>query len=493
LILHKEITFFAMSMPFILLLVGILTVVGGIIRFKLHAFLALTLAALIVGLFTPRDLLIKHFHLEKGETLQDAEKLADKNVGTRVAEGFGRTSAKIGILIAMAAIIGTCLMESGGALRIVRSFLAFLGEKRAPEALTGSSFLLGIPIFFDTLFYLMIPLARALTAQTRKNYVLYVMAIVAGGAMTHSLVPPTPGPLVVAGELGVDLGRMIVGGILVGLVGMTGAFAYARWFNANHPIELRGNSNEKESKFLRLAETPNEQLPSLLSSIAPILVPVLLLAGKSLLLQFSESIQAKGLGGLLDVFILLGDKNIALTLGALLALRQLFKSKLSSRLNLSESVKSSLQGAGVIILITGMGGAFGGILQQTSLGLEVSNFVSNQELGSLAVLIVAYFTTSVIRIAQGSATVAMVTSIGIVGGLVEQGLGVHPVYLALAIGCGAKPIPWMNDSGFWVVGKLSGFTEAETFKTFSIVIALQGICGGIAVLALAYFFPNFLF
>lgn len=482
-----------MSMPFILLLVGILTVVGGIIRFKLHAFLALTLAALIVGLFTPRDLLIKHFHLEKGETLQDAEKLADKNVGTRVAEAFGRTSAKIGILIAMAAIIGTCLMESGGALRIVRSFLAFLGEKRAPEALTGSSFLLGIPIFFDTLFYLMIPLARALTAQTRKNYVLYVMAIVAGGAMTHSLVPPTPGPLVVAGELGVDLGRMIVGGILVGLVGMTGAFAYARWFNANHPIELRGNSNEKESKFLRLAETPNEQLPSLLSSIAPILVPVLLLAGKSLLLQFSESIQAKGLGGLLDVFILLGDKNIALTLGALLALRQLFKSKLSSRLNLSESVKSSLQGAGVIILITGMGGAFGGILQQTSLGLEVSNFVSNQELGSLAVLIVAYFTTSVIRIAQGSATVAMVTSIGIVGGLVEQGLGVHPVYLALAIGCGAKPIPWMNDSGFWVVGKLSGFTEAETFKTFSIVIALQGICGGIAVLALAYFFPNFLF
>ena len=482
-----------MSMPFILLLVGILTVVGGIIRFKLHAFLALTLAALIVGLCTPKDLLIKHFHQEKGETLENAEKLAEKNVGTRVAEGFGRTSAKIGILIAMAAIIGTCLMESGGALRIVRSFLSFLGEKRAPEALTGSSFLLGIPIFFDTLFYLMIPLARALAAQTRKNYVLYVMAIVAGGAMTHSLVPPTPGPLVVAGELGVDLGRMIVGGILVGLVGMTGAFAYARWFNTNHPIELRGNANEKESKFLRLAETHDHQLPSLLSSIAPILVPVLLLAGKSLLLQFSETLQTKGLGGILDLFILLGDKNIALTLGALLALRQLMKSRLSTKSDLSESVKSSLQGAGVIILITGMGGAFGGILQQTSLGLEVSNFVSSQEFGSLAVLIVAYFTTSIIRIAQGSATVAMVTSIGIVGGLVEQGLGIHPVYLALAIGCGAKPIPWMNDSGFWVVGKLSGFTEAETFKTFSIVIALQGICGGIAVLAFAYFFPNFLF
>ena len=482
-----------MSLPFILLLVGILTVVGGIIRLRLHAFLALTLAALLVGILTPVTLLERYHVEEKGVSTEEAKKLADKNVGTRVAEGFGRTSAKIGILIAMAAIIGTCLMESGGALRIVRSFLSLLGEKRAPEALTGSSFLLGIPIFFDTLFYLMIPLARALAAQTKKNYVLYVMAIVAGGAMTHSLVPPTPGPLVVAGELGVDLGRMIVGGILVGLVGMTGAFAYARWFNRNYPIELRTNPNEKESKYLKLSYTPDEQLPSLLSSLSPILIPVILLAGKSLLLQFSDTLNKNGWGGLLDLFVLLGDKNIALTLGALLALRQLMKSKIFSKPDLSESVKSSLQGAGVIILITGMGGAFGGILQQTSLGLEVSNFVSRQEFGSLAILVVAYFTTSVIRIAQGSATVAMVTSIGIVGGLVEQGLGIHPVYLALAIGCGAKPIPWMNDSGFWVVGKLSGFTEAETFKTFSIVIALQGVFGGIAVLTLAYFLPNFIF
>ena len=482
-----------MSLPFILLLVGILTVVGGIIWLRLHAFLALTLAALLVGILTPVTLLERYHVEEKGVSIEEAKKLANKNVGTRVAEGFGRTSAKIGILIAMAAIIGTCLMESGGALRIVRSFLSLLGEKRAPAALAGSSFLLGIPIFFDTLFYLMIPLAKALAAQTKKNYVLYVMAIVAGGAMTHSLVPPTPGPLIVAGELGVDLGRMIVGGILVGLVGMSGAFVYARWFNKNHPIDLRDSPNDKESKFLKLANTPGEQLPSLLSSLSPILIPVILLAGKSLLLQFSDSLIKNGLGSLLDLFVLLGDKNIALTLGALLALRQLMKSRLLSKPTLSESVKSSLQGAGVIILITGMGGAFGGILQQTSLGLEVAHFVSSQEFGSLAILVVAYFTTSVIRIAQGSGTVAMVTSIGIIGGLVEQGIGIHPVYLALAIGCGVKPIPWMNDSGFWVVGKLAGFTEGETFKTFSIVIALQGVFGGLAVLALAYLFPQFIF
>ena len=181
------------------------------------------------------------------------------------------------------------------------------------------------------------------------------MAIVAGGAMTHSLVPPTPGPLVVAGELGVDLGRMIVGGILVGLVGMTGAFAYARWYNRNHPIELKDTSDQKENKFLRLAETPDEQLPGLFASLSPILIPVLLIAGKSIVLQFAPT-GGDGINGMIwDSLMILGDKNLALTLGALLALRQLLKSKLQEKPELAESVKSSLQSAGVIILITGMG------------------------------------------------------------------------------------------------------------------------------------------
>ena len=126
-------------------------------------------------------------------------------------------------------------------------------------------------------------------------------------------------------------------------------------------------------------------------------------------------------------------------------------------------------------------------------GLDIRAFATSNDLGSMAILLLAFFATSAIRIAQGSATVAMITSVGIVGGLVSQGFGVHPVYLALAIGCGAKPVPWMNDSGFWVVGKLSGLTEKETLQTFSVVIALQGIVGMLAVLVFAYFFPGFLF
>jgi GntP family gluconate:H+ symporter len=418
---------------------------------------------------------------------------AGKNVGSLVAEGFGRTCAKVGIIIAMAAIIGTCMMESGAAIRIVRSALSIFGEKRAPEAMAGSSFLLGIPVFFDTLFYLMVPLAKALALQTKRNYLLYVLAIVAGGAMTHSLVPPTPGPLLVAGELGVDLGRMIVGGLLVGSFGMAGAFLYARWYNQKYPIEVRSSGDMEKGAFMKFSELKDDKLPSLLFSLSPILLPVILIAGNSFLKQVTPTSETALFETLQKISGILGDKNLALTIGSALALLLLARSPVSRSGNIGISMSNSLKSAGTIILITGMGGAFGGILQQTALGLEVRAFAASNEFGSLALLILAFFTTSAIRVAQGSATVAMITSVGIVGGVVSQGFGVHPVYLALAIGCGAKPIPWMNDSGFWVVGKLAGLTEKETLQTFSVVIALQGIVGMLAVLAFAYFCPNFLF
>lgn len=482
-----------MISPLLLLVLGLLLVIGGIVWLRMHAFLALALAAFVVGSLTPVSYLERHFTEEKEESQQRAKVLADESIGKRIANGFGRTCGKVGILIAMAAIIGTCLMESGGAMRIVRSSLSLFGEKRAPEAMAGSSFLLGIPVFFDTLFYLMVPLAKALALQTKKNYLLYVLAIVAGGAMTHSLVPPTPGPLLVAGELGVDLGRMIIGGLLVGSFGMAGAFAYARWFNKKFPIEVRSMDESDSGIFSKVAEIKDSGLPSLFFSLSPLAFPVLLIAGDSILRQISIDSEGTFLLSFRGVMGFLGDKNLALTIGAVLSLLLLLRSPVSRGSKVGEAVRKSLKSAGTIILITGMGGAFGGILQQTSLGLDIRAFATSNELGSMAILVLAFFATSAIRIAQGSATVAMITSVGIVGGLASQGLVVHPVYLALAIGCGAKPIPWMNDSGFWVVGKLAGLTEKETLQTFSVVIALQGVVGMLAVLTFAYSFPNFLF
>ena len=224
--------------PLIVLLIGMAVVVGGVLWLRLHAFVALIGGALVVGaLATPERIeqsVMNDSRIEK-ELLEQAtnrlgkddpnltnfvqvlhktqaQHTAAQSVISRVTIAFGKACGSLGILIAMAAIIGKCLLESGGAERIVRSALGWLGEKRTPLAFTGSGFLLGTPVFFDKVFYLMIPLGKALAMRFRENYGLYIMTIVAGATMAHSLVPPTPGPLFVADQLEVELGLMIVMG-----------------------------------------------------------------------------------------------------------------------------------------------------------------------------------------------------------------------------------------------------------------------------------------
>ena len=176
------------------LLVGMATVLGLIIVVRANAFLALIAAAMVVSLMADGPIQDKF---------------------SRVASSFGGTAGGVGIVIALAAIIGKCMLDSGAADRVVRAFMSIFGEKRSPLALMGSGFVLAVPVFFDTVFYLLVPLGRSLFRKTQKNYLLYVMAIATGGAITHTLVPPTPGPLVVADQLNVDKGLMILIGAAI--------------------------------------------------------------------------------------------------------------------------------------------------------------------------------------------------------------------------------------------------------------------------------------
>ncbi|MBA7682920.1 High-affinity gluconate transporter [subsurface metagenome] len=171
--------------PLIILVVGMLTVILMITRLRMNAFIALITSAVVVSLLSPGEL---------------AEKIS------RVATEFGNTAGSIGIVIALAVVIGKCMMDSGAADRIVRGFLSLLGEKRSSTALMASGFVLSVPVFFDTVFYLLVPLARSMHRRTKKHYLKYAMAIAAGGVVTHSLVPPTPGPLIMADNLGIDIG-----------------------------------------------------------------------------------------------------------------------------------------------------------------------------------------------------------------------------------------------------------------------------------------------
>jgi len=498
--------------PLIILLIGMAVVIGGVLWLRLHAFVALIIGALVVGLLATPDA-IKESVKEDKRIEKDIRKQATNRLGqdnpnltylieelhetqakhtaaqsviSRVTGAFGLACGSLGILIAMAAIIGKCLLESGGAERIIRSALGLLGEKRAPLVFTGSGFLLGTPVFFDTVFYLMIPLGKALAMRFRENYGLYIMTIVAGATMAHSLVPPTPGPLFVAVQLDVDLGLMILMGLVVGSVACATGYVYAKFVNGHDKwrVPLRDSADSPLAKLEEIAQRDNKSLPPLGLSLLPVLLPIVLIAGNTILQKLIADPPA-GLGSFLS---LVGDKNIALIISAAVALGLLALQKRGDKQVLFDSVQAALASGGVVILITAAGASFGAMLQQTNIAASIGGLAADFEITGLLVLPLAFFVTAVVRTAQGSATVSMITSVGIFAGMAGT-LPFHPVYLALAIGCGSKPFPWMNDSGFWVINRMSGMTVGETIRSVSFLMTVMAIDGLVAVMLLAWLFP----
>ena len=402
-------------------------------------------------------------------TLVDqARSEAAMSVGRRVATGFGDIVGGIGIVIALAAIIGECMMRSGAADRIVWSIRRLLGDAYAPQAFVASGFVLCIPMFFDTVFYLMLPLAKTLRRQTGRHWVLYVLCVVAGATMAHALVPPTPGPLMVISELGVNMGLMMVGGIIVGSIAATAGYLYAVWADRRWDAPLP----EEEAGSTHRLETDQSSWPPLAVAILPILLPVILISGSSLLDLYPAGSVPPAWTAYLRFW---GDKNVALVVSAALALAMLWWARRGTLRDLSRTTQDALSSAGVIILIIAAGGAFGAALKQTGIATTLTDLMPAAK---VALLPLSFLITSTIRIAQGSATVAMITAVGIVAPIVAAGdLGYHPLYVALAIGCGSKPIPWMNDSGFWIISRMSGFSEVQTLRTASAMMSLMGVVG----------------
>jgi len=415
--------------------------------------------------------------------LSAAQKAAGQSFASRVAAGFGSTAGSIGILIAMASIIGKCLLDSGAADRIVRTSLQLFGERMAPAAFVWTGFLLGIPVFFDTVFYLLVPLGKAMHVRTGRNYLLYVLTIVCGATMAHSLVPPTPGPLIAAEQLGVDLGLMMLGGCLVGSITAASGFAFASFLNRRCTLPLRETADCSLADLEQLSQRRDEELPSFPMAVLPILLPVLFIGGVTII----DSLQLPLPAAVLQTLKVLGDKNIAITLAAALSMLTLIRTRHISRQQLTDAVSQSLTSGGGIILITSAGGAFGQVLQETG----IAHLITSLPVGSPVIMIsTAWLITLAVRVAQGSATVAMVTAGGVLAGIATSGqITFHPLYLALAIGCGSKPATWMNDSGFWVITKMSGMTEAEGLKYVSTMNSVMGLAGLIVTIIGALAFP----
>jgi gluconate:H+ symporter, GntP family len=449
--------------PLGLLAVALLIVIGGVLALRLHPFVVLIAAAFAVALLAPR---------EPG---------ADVSAGEIVAQGFGKTALDVGIVIALASILGACLAAAGGATRIVESIQRLVGEKHTPLAMLLAGFILGIPMFAETVFYLLLPLARAAWERTGRGYLLCVLAIVAGATMTHSLVPPTPGPLFVADALGVPMATMIGVGIVVGFVAALAGYAYACWADRRWPLDpLAGASQVGDAAG---GEVAGSSLPPLWAALLPIVLPIVLISAESASRMapqaFSESAVA--------LLRIIGEKNTALALAAICAISVLVAiagDLARLRLTLGEAVTE----AGSIILVIGAGGALGATLRQAGLARLSEGLVSGD---GLMIIVAAWLVTALIRIAQGSATVAMITAAGVMAPLVAGGAaGVHPVYVAVAIGCGSKIGMWMNDSGFWLVARMSGMTELQTLQTASVMVAIEGTVGLLVTLVLAVVWPG---
>lgn len=472
----------------LLVALSVALVLGCILIGRLHAFLTLLLAGLFVAALAGEDSVRRYteFQVEKDKLTQEqASKIQKQGAATRLATAFGETAGKIGILIALASIIGQCLLESRAASVIVDRMLELTGPRRAPEALAASSFVLGIPVFFDTVFYLMVPLARSLRERLGKDYVLFILAILAGGSIAHSLVPPTPGPLLVAEIIGVDIGTMIIAGLIIGGCSSVISLGIARIINRLIDVPLRFTdddpADDQDSGDSMPAVGRISGGPSLFRSLIPIAIPVAMIAVGSVATYMIDSGRIEN-NTATDVIQSLGDKNIALAVGVIFALSLMSYCPPEKRGSL---VSRSLASGGNIILITAAGGAFGAMLRQAGIEEAVGSLAHG--VPGLMLLPLAFVVTAGIRTLQGSATVAMITAAGVLQGFAQpETLPFHPVYMAMAIGAGSKPISWMTDSAFWVITRMTGMTEAEGLR----VISPMSIAMGFSALAFTMLFAS---
>ncbi len=447
--------------PLLILTIAIAVVFVLILRLRINAFIALVVAATTVGVLSP--------NVGLGDVMPS------------VASEFGGVCASIAIVIALAALIGQCLMESGAADKIVRVFVRALGEKHASLSLLSSGYVLSVPVFFDTVFYLLVPLARAMRVRTGKNYLLFLMAISAGGAVTHSMVPPTPGPLAMAATLDIDLGVMIMVGAVIAVPMSIAGWLFGILRDRQIEIPLRETQGLTLDELETLARRDEATLPSFGFSMLPIILPVLLIASNTLAGALGVE------GPIRDLTAFLGNPNLALLASAAISLVLLAKQKGYTLAQLAKPVEVALASGGLIILITAAGGSFGKMLVQAGVGTSIGEM--SQAFG-VPILVLSFLLGSLLKVAQGSGTVAMITVSSIMAPLVvDSSLGFHAVYVACAIGCGSLVGSWMNDSGFWVYKQMSGLTETEALRSWTPLLAVTGLVGFVATQIAALVMP----
>lgn len=391
-----------------------------------------------------------------------------------VTKGMGKTLEGIALLVGLGSMFGAILEISGGAERIALSLIRRFGENKAAWALGLTGMVIATPVFFDAGLIILIPLAFSVAKRAKKSTLIYGIPLLAGLAVGHAFIPPTPGPVLVANILGVDLGMVIGMGVVVGLLAMIVAGPlFGKYIGSRINVPVPESISEQPS-------IDESKLPSFWTVFLIILIPLFLI----LLNTISGVVPA--LAPLVPFFSFVGTPFIALTLAVLAAMFLLGTRHGYSRVELEKIMTKSLEPTGMILLVTAGGGVLRYMLQDSGLGEIIGNAVAGS---ALPMVVVAFLIAGAVRISVGSATVAMTMAAGIVAAMPEIASfsQLHLAAIVMAIAGGSTIMSHVNDSGFWLVKSLFHIDEKTTLKTWTVMETLVGVTGFLGALVISFF------
>lgn len=437
-------------------LIGIAVLLLLILKFRMQAFIALLIASILVGVIAGME------PLAIIKTMQ---------------EGMGNTLGFVAMVVGLGAMFGAILEHTGGAEALAKYLLHKFGEKRASWALMLTGFFVAIPVFFDVAFIILVPLIYSLQRSTKKSLLLYGIPLLAGLAVTHAFIPPTPGPVAVADILKADLGWVIAFGFIAGIpAAIISGPIFGKYIAKKIHVE---------APALEEDHSDPTTYPAVGLIVSIIGIPILLIVGNTFLnspltsgLQLSDTLKSW--------LQMIGHPFSALILANLIAWYVLGVARGVTNTKLLNITTKSMGPAGLIILLTGAGGVFKQMLVNTKTGEMLANYFAEQ---GVSILVFAFLAAVLVRILQGSSTVAMITAAGLTAPLLAMNATeIDKALLVIAIASGASILSHVNDSGFWLVSKYLGLDEKQTFKSWTVMTTILALVGFSTVVLLSLIF-----
>ena len=431
------------------ILIVLVLLIVAISRWKLHPFLALILAALFLGLLVGLD---------------------GKETVEVVLNGFGATMKWIAVVVILGAFIGEVLNETGGAIRIAEKILRWAGQKRLPWAMGFTGYLVSIPVFVDVAYILFHPIIEALSKRSNTPVLVVGLALTAGLTVSHTLMPPTPGPLAVAALLEANIGRLLIINFLVAIFAVSGGVLWAKWYCAKFRLPFDREISNTESQNSTIDQIFAQQNASVLMDMLPIMVPIVLMAAGAFF-DRENGVFGKVVG-------LISTPLVAVLIGAAIAGLQYWKIHKKSHLN--QLIEAAIVKSALVIMITGAGGSFGYVIRESGIQDSLGAYFANLPfLG----FILPFMIAAVLTTATGSITVSLIGAASILGPMAGT-MPYSPEMMAALIGCGSFCVFHANSSFFWLLNRLHNVPVNILYKSFTLQSLVMGVSGLLGVVVL---------